>query len=56
MWGINRNREGSPSDSDWSDIRPRSDSELQANNPVKYTEPDGRRFLMSIGGEETGIT
>ena len=42
MWGINWNREGSPPDSDWSGIGQRSDSELQANNPVKYTDPDGR--------------
>lgn len=42
MWGINWNREGSPPDSDWSGIGQRSDSELQANNPVKYTDPDGK--------------
>ena len=46
MWGTNKTREGSVSDSDWSGIRLRSDSELQANNPVKYVDPTGKFFII----------
>lgn len=41
---------------DWGGMVQRSDSEPQADNPVKYTDPDGRKFLQPVGGEETGIT
>jgi len=33
---------------DWSGMVQRSDSEPQANNPVKYTDPDGRITKIEI--------
>ena len=32
----------------YAGIGQRSDSELQANNPIKYTDPDGRANILSI--------
>ena len=33
----------------YAGIGQRSDSELQANNPVKYTDPDGRMLQVAMG-------
>jgi len=32
----------------YAGIGPRSDSELQANNPVKYEDPDGKEDDMEL--------